>query len=201
MNVRFWISNPSLIVPRLRYWVWEKANAHKPWMCTGTIGFCREHLVRSMSALEFGSGRSTAWFAGMVGHLTSVEHNPGWHGQVGRQLAEQRVANVDYRFVPLDHPEAEPERPDYDPTPAYVAVLDEFADGSLDLVIVDGHYRTNCIRRAVPKIKPGGYLLVDDANMWPSLEAIPIPDRWEVVDDSTNGLKRCVIWQAPRPGR
>ena len=51
-------------------------------------------------------------------------------------------------------------------------------------------------RHAKPKLRPGGYLLVDDVNFWPSPAALPIPDGWAVVDDSTNGLKRCLIWRA-----
>ena len=61
---------------------------------------------------------------------------------------------------------------------------------------MDGHYRTTCVKRLVPKIAPGGYLLVDDINLWPSLAALPVPAGWRIADDSTNGLKRCVVWQA-----
>jgi hypothetical protein len=77
-----------------------------------------------------------------------------------------------------------------------VAVADRFADRSLDLIIVDGHYRDTCIRHAARKLTPGGYLLVDDAERWPSLAALGVPSGWRIVDNSTNGIKRCVIWQA-----
>jgi hypothetical protein len=149
-----------------------------------------------MRGLEFGSGRSTSWFAGLLGRLTSVEHDSAWYQEVKAKLATNNVTNVDYRFVALDHPEAEPERPEYDPLPSYVKVADDFPDKGLDLVIVDGHYRTHCIRRSVPKIKAGRYLLVDDVNFWPSVQSLPVPKDWRIVDDSTNGIKRCVIWQA-----
>ena len=39
-------------------------------------------------------------------------------------------------------------------------------------------------------------LLVDDVNVWPCTESLPIPRNWRVADDSTNGIKRCVVWQA-----
>jgi predicted O-methyltransferase YrrM len=198
MPILFWLTRPRVLVHRVRYWVWEKRNPDKPWLCPGTVAFCQAHLSSSMRALEFGSGRSTRWFASLVGHLTSVESDAGWHAEVKRQLAEAGVSNVDYRFVPLNQPIDEPERQEYDPEPDYVRVADGFADRSLDLVVVDGHYRTHCIRHVVPKIAPGGYLLVDDVNFWPSVDALPVPASWRVVDDSTNGLKRCLIWQAPR---
>jgi predicted O-methyltransferase YrrM len=186
-----------MAVARLRYWMWEKRNPDKPWMCPGTIAFCEAHLSPAMTALEFGSGRSTRWFATKVGTLTSIEHDAAWHAVVKEQLARARIANVDYRLIPLNHPEAEGERLDYPSVPDYVAAADRLGDRSLDFAVVDGHYRTNCVQHLLPKIKPGGYLLVDDINLWPSPAALPIPAGWRVVDDSSNGVKRCVVWQAP----
>jgi hypothetical protein len=196
MAITFWLTRPRMALARARYWFWERANPDKPWMCPGTIQFCQDHLSQSMRALEFGSGRSTRWFASLVGQLISVEHNAEWYGVVKQQLADAGVSNVDYRHVPLNHPESEGERAEYAPVPDYVAVADGVADRSLDFAVVDGHYRTHCIRHLVPKMVPNGYLLVDDINLWPSPDVLPIPPGWRVVDDSTNGVKRCIIWQA-----
>ena len=196
MAIWFWLTRPRMLVARVRYKMWELANPDKPWLCPGTVVFCQHNLSKSMVAVEFGSGRSTRWFSSLIAHLTSVEHNPEWYERVRQQLDESKIDNVDYRLVPLDHDESEGERDEYDPTPAYVAVADTFADRSLGFAVVDGHYRTHCVRHLVPKIAPGGYLLVDDVNFWPSPAAIPVPGSWKVADDSTNGIKRCIIWQA-----
>jgi hypothetical protein len=195
--VLFWLKRPRAGLARVRYWLWERANPDKPWLCPGTIAFCERNLNRSMLAIEFGSGRSTRWFAGLVGQLISIEHNAEWHAIVTRQLAEAGVANVDYRHVALDHPESLGEQPHYEPPPKYVAVADALAPQSIHLAIVDGHYRSTCVKHLISKIAPRGYLLVDDINMWPSLDAVPVPKSWTVADDSTNGVKRCIIWQAP----
>jgi len=189
-----------MMLARVRYWLWERANPDKPWMCPGTIKFCQAHLYKSMVALEFGSGRSTRWFSTLVGRLISVEHNAQWYGVVQKQLADASIRNVDYRLVPLNSPESEGERTDYSPVPDYVAVADGVEDRSIDFAVVDGHYRAHCVRHLVPKLAPGGYLLVDDINLWPSPEALPVPGSWSIVDDSTNGIKRCIIWQAAEPG-
>lgn len=69
------------------------------------------------------------------------------------------------------------------------------ANGSLDRVFADGHSRGPCIRRGVPQLNPGWLTLLGDLTCWPRLEAVPIAPAWRVVDDSTNGLKRGVIWQ------
>ena len=189
MAILFWIRRPWLIPARVRYWAWEKQNPDKPWLCPGTVAFCEAKLSKAMRALEFGSGRSTHWLARLVGHVTSVEHDATWYREVQQQLARAQVTNVDYLNVAL-----EPLSPQG--VPKYVAVADRFADHDLDLIIVDGHYRDTCIRHATKKLAPGGYLLVDDAERWPSLAALGVPPDWRIVDDSTNGLKRCVIWQA-----
>jgi predicted O-methyltransferase YrrM len=195
MTIRFWIRHPGLLPARVKYWLWEKRNPDKPWLCPGTIAFCEAHLAKSMKVLEFGSGRSTRWFAQLVGHITSVEHDSTWFREVQQQLADAQLTNVDYLNVALQ-PLPDPKQGLEQPVPNYVAVADRFADRSLDLIVVDGHYRNICIRHATKKLAPGGYLLVDDANRWPSLAALDVPPNWRIVDDSTNGLKRCVIWQA-----
>jgi predicted O-methyltransferase YrrM len=196
MNSRYWLSHPSALRHRLHYWIWEKLNPGRPWLCPGTVRFLSTHLDQSMKALEFGSGRSTMWFAERVGHLTSVEHDKAWYARVKTDLIANKVANVDYHLVPLDHEQAEPERAAYAPAPRYVCVADAFANQSLDLVLVDGHYRNHCIKRSIPKLRPGGYLIVDDANMWRSVQAVPAPEDWKIVDDETNGLKTTIVWQA-----
>jgi predicted O-methyltransferase YrrM len=196
MNIRFWLTHPRLMMHRWRYFMWQTLHPSMPWLCPGTVEFCARHIDRSMRALEFGSGRSTSWFAERLSQLTSVEHDSRWYQQVKGRLATLGLTNVDYRYVPLDHPEPEGEHAEYDPVPAYVRVADDLPDRSLDLVIADGHYRTHCIRHSVPKIKPGGYLLVDDVNFWQSVKQIPVPADWKIVDESTNGLKTCIIWQA-----
>ncbi len=196
MNLRFWMTHPRLLVWRLRYYFWELLNADKPWLCPGTVAFCKRHLDKSMKGLEFGSGRSTTWFASKVCSLTSVEHDLVWYQNIQQRLIRAGVANVDYRFVPLDHPMGDAEAAPDQPPPAYVRVADEFSDYTLDFVLVDGHYRDDCIRRALPKLRRGGYLILDDVNCWPAVALIPVPADWPIVDDSSNGLKRCVIWKA-----
>lgn len=113
-------------------------------------------------AFEWGSGRSTIFFARRVGHLVSVEHDPDWHGEVCRRLeAEGLAGKVDYRLVPapggqMDEPEDSP----------YARAIDAVPDASLDFVIVDGQMRLRCAERALGKLKPMGLLVIDGANRY-----------------------------------
>lgn len=196
----FWLQRPDKIQYRVRYWIWEKLHPDQPWLCPGTVEFCKNHLSTSMSMLEFGSGRSSAWFSKRVSKLTSIEHDTDWYKLVKSNLEKENIANVNLRLIPLDHPLSEPEKEFYDPCPRYVAVLDEFEDESLDFIIIDGHYRTTCARKCLNKIKSGGYLLIDDTNLWNSLETLNIPQDWSVVNQSTNDIKTAIVWQKPLKG-
>lgn len=197
MKFWYWLRRPRMAISRLKYWLWEKRNPEAPWLTPEAVQFCSSHLSPGMRAWEFGSGRSTSWFAARVGHLVSVEHDPTWHAMVRGRLTAAGVANVDYRLVPLDHPIDEPERPCYDPLPRYVEAISAEPDGSLDLVIIDGHYRTTCLRESLPKLRPGGYVLIDDLNLWPRREDLPVPPDWPQVHESTNGVKRTGVWCKP----
>ncbi len=147
-----------------------------------------------MRAVETGSGRSTAWFAKRVGHLLSVEQDAAWYAIVQARL--RGLTNVDYRLVPLDHPADEGTRPVYEPLPRYVAVFNEFDDASLDFVVVDGHYRQACIRAAIPKLKIGGLLLLDNSN-WLSDGEWGIPASWRLLHRSSNVMTVTSIWEKP----
>ncbi len=199
MNPWFWLRRPHLIPARVRYWWWERRNPDKPWLTPAAVAFLDRELSAADAGLEFGSGRSTVWFAARLRHLTSVEHHPGWYEAVRARLDRAGRANVDYRLVSLDHPESQPEQPTYAPMPAYVRVAHGLADASLGLVVVDGHYRTHCLLAALPKVKPGGLLLVDDMNLWPGCRP-PVPDDWPQVSRSTNGLKWTGVWRRPGAG-
>jgi hypothetical protein len=194
LNLGYWLRHPHQLPARIAYWAWERRNPDKPWLCAGTVAFFERTLRPDMRALEFGSGRSTTWFAQRVGHLTSIEHDPDWHARVRQLLFHAGIQNVDYQLIAAEHDQ---EPAVYQSLPRYVAALHEFPDNSLDLVIVDGHYRTACIREALPKLKPGGMILVDDCNMWLARRDIPVPMAWQQVDESRNGLKWAGVWAKP----
>jgi hypothetical protein len=178
--------------------IWDKIHAllhaREPWISPLAVGYCSRHLNRNQVGLEWGSGRSTRWFGEHLGKLLSIEHNAHWHAKVSEMT--RGMPNVKCRLIALEHPEDEPTRPDYDPVPAYVVVANEFSDASLDFVVVDGHYRQACIKQALPKIKPGGLLLLDDFGFLPMHEW-GVPDSWVVVHKSSTSFKDTIIWQKP----
>ncbi|WP_394821330.1 class I SAM-dependent methyltransferase [Pendulispora albinea] len=188
------VGRPWYLMRRIAYKAYEMRHPDEPWISQGAVRFCDAHLHRGMRGVEWGSGRSTAWFAQRLGHLVSVEHSFEWHAIVSRKL--EALRNVDYRFVALDHPEKQPTVPRYDPQPRYVAVVNDFEDGSLDFAVVDGHYRQACVLAVLPKLRAGGLLLIDNTD-WMPLDEWGVPSSYPIVHQSRNVMTQTTVWEKP----
>ena len=151
-NVRYFFNRINEALYRFRH---PKA----PWLTAAAVDMLFSLLRRSDRGIEFGSGRSTLWFSYRVQYLTSVEHNCEWYAKVKNMLEQERRDNVDYHFRPVNS--------DLNGTAAeYAGVFDAFGDGTLDFVLVDGVCRDHCARRALPKLKKGGMLIIDNVNLY-----------------------------------
>jgi len=139
--------------------IWcERTRPDDPWLTPEAVRLLTSMLRRCDRGAEFGSGRSTIWFAERVGHLTSVEHDKLWHDRVSARLRGRGLVNVDYILAPRDQPPELGEMSEY----AHTAVA--FDDASVDFSLVDGVYREHVARLMMPKIRPGGLLIIDNAN-------------------------------------
>jgi predicted O-methyltransferase YrrM len=153
---RFFLT-PRYICNRIRDLVYERSHPADPWLTPASIGLLDTLLHRTDRGAEFGSGRSTLWFAARVAALTSVETSTRWHEKVTRKLRERGVANVRYILVPDDQPLENGDGP-------YPRVALTFPDASLDFALVDGYYRDFTAKYVMPKVKPGGLLVIDNIN-------------------------------------
>ena len=87
------------------YWIFKQFNRMTAWTSPASIVIFREMLTKDMKGVEFGSGKSTAFFAQHLRHLTSIEHHKGWHEKVQAWMKERNISNVDYRLVEPDEKE------------------------------------------------------------------------------------------------
>jgi hypothetical protein len=60
----------------------EARNPENPWLTKQAVHFLSQTLRADDVGIEFGSGRSTIWFARRLRHLISVENNPLWYAKV-----------------------------------------------------------------------------------------------------------------------
>jgi hypothetical protein len=153
---------PSYLIPRLRQVAFCHRFPDAPWLTESAIYLLDSWLKPTDIGLEWGSGRSTVWLARRLKHLTSIEADQSWYDPIRLQLqAADLLSKTDYRRIPCEFEEIE--EPLSHP---YADVVAEIPDRSLDFVLIDGHIRATCFRAALPKIKPGGLLALDNANRY-----------------------------------
>lgn len=180
--------NAVYLARRVAYKLYEVTHPHAPWIAQGAVRFLDANLSREWIGLEWGSGRSSSWYADRLQSLVSIEHDREWYERVSPRLP----ANAECRYIALNHDQSEPTRADYNPLPDYVKVIDEF--DRLDFVVVDGHYRQACVKAAVPKLARGGLLLIDNTN-WLPLAEWGVPADWPIVHQSENIMTQTTIWR------
>jgi hypothetical protein len=187
----------GLISPaRRRQRRFEQANPEAPWFAPASLPVIDDLLEPGFQGFEWGTGRSTLWFAERVAHLTSVESDADWADRVRRWLDEMTPSGkVDLRLIAI------PVRHDFttDQVAGYLAPISEFSDHHFDFIVVDGLFRRECLGAARPKLKPGGYLIVDNADLPEIAEALASLSGCRVGVFS-NGIWETAIYRAPVPG-
>jgi predicted O-methyltransferase YrrM len=161
---RHW--TPAYLANRLRERFYRRMHPGLPWLSPQAIQFLAQHLQATDVGLEFGSGRSTLWFARRISFLTSVEHNPEWHRRVKNMAIRTGTANLECLLVLKEDDQAH--------NPAYARIADRFVDASLDFILIDGIYRDICANASLGKLRQGGLLVLDDAHRYlPSASTAP----------------------------
>jgi predicted O-methyltransferase YrrM len=146
---RFGHWTPRYIYNRARLSLFQFLNPDLPWLTKDAIKIIEQLLRRSDIGVEFGSGRSTVWFAKRIAHLTSVEIDKSWFNKINSVLKRNDLNNISLFLKNGDD---------------YPAVIENFQDESIDFVLVDGEQRDVCVFKSMPKIKKGGFLIIDNIN-------------------------------------
>lgn len=204
---------PAYIFYRFQDVLYRKMNPDSPWLTPGAIDFLKSILQKEHCGLEYGSGRSTTWFATRVNQLVSVEHNPEWYERVSQAISLKRISNVAYYLHPK--PTESNNISEIIASP-YVIASGELQSGSLDFALVDGVVRPACALRSISLLKQGGWLILDDANHYlpgtsgaPNSRKLsdgPLNEDWAAVQSALqgwnalwygNGIKETLIFQKP----
>ena len=169
-----------------------------PWLTSDSIKILKQLIKPSDVGVEFGSGRSTKWFAERLYQLTSIENNPVWYNLVKKSLV--RFENVDYRLCLSDDD--------------YAAQAHSFMDNSIDFCLVDGAVRDLCAYSMLSKVRIGGVIVVDNVNWFLPNDYTASPDSlrtpngyssdiWRAFDEevskfrkiwTSNGVTDTAIW-------
>jgi predicted O-methyltransferase YrrM len=124
------------------------AYAVEPWWTFSLVARVERILRPNMRVLEFGSGQSTLWLAERVGTVVSIESDAAWQARVRSQADKLGLSNIDLRLRAADS----------------YADCSEFTDRSFDFCVIDGMLRGVCAETALPKMRPGGWIYLDNSD-------------------------------------
>ncbi len=178
----------------------------KPWITYQAVKFLRHRLTSEMNVFEFGCGSSTIFYAELCKFVRAVEHDPAWAPKVVKTLEQRRLSNWQ-----IHHVRTEDERPagctkDFLIPSSYYskgrsAWFKKYAytidqdGGRYDVISVDGGARVSCVMRAIPRLAPGGYLILDNSERpryAPGMNLVPADwKQWDFL-----GIGSVNAWRA-----
>jgi hypothetical protein len=132
-----------------------------PWISWPCIDFLTSAIRPGMRVFEWGGGGSTFFFLRAGCNVTTVESNEYWKQQIDQALAESPdlARRSELRLIPASSQK-----------PANISAYIESVrtGGPWDIILVDGLQesylsRMECLNAAISHVKPGGYLVLDDA--------------------------------------
>ena len=168
--------------------LWRMMKGQVPWTSPASILIFDKILDKTMSGFEYGSGRSTLFFAKKLKDLVSVEHDEGWYNLVSDQV--RALNNVEYLLI---KPSIQNDITDYSD---YADIIKKYNDNSFDFILVDGRWRVTCIKNAIPKLRSGGILVLDNSEREAYKEVFDLLRNWKKVN-TTTGLTDTTLWFKP----
>jgi predicted O-methyltransferase YrrM len=125
--------------------------------------------------------------------VLSFEDNRFWLDHTRERLTAAGLKNVELRHLPVEQ---------------FAAEIERLEDGSFDLVLVDflespKADRVMATRAARSKVRPGGYLLLDDSDRPGYAKAYELLDGWRErrfvgVKDDWPEVCETAVFQRPR---
>jgi hypothetical protein len=159
----------------------------RPWIVPAAVGWLGRRIRREWTVLELGSGRSTVWLGRRASRVVSLEDNEFWIERTREQLVRAGLDNVELCQLPVER---------------FTAELADVDDASLDLLVIDflespDADRVEAVRAGRSKVKPRGYLLLDDSDRpayaaadqllagWRRRRFVGVKDGWPTVAETS----------------
>jgi hypothetical protein len=143
-----------------------------PWMNYEAVVAIHNFINPGDLVFEYGSGSSTRYWISLGCKVVSVEHDKDFFQKMHGALAD----NCDYKLIepeldsvinmkshesPENYKSSDFNNHTFE---AYVKAIDVYPDNHFNLVVVDGRARPSCIKHAIPKIRRGGALVLDNSD-------------------------------------
>lgn len=162
----------------LKWWMPSQSQEIKPfpWLAPNVIAKLESIVKPHFRVIEHGCGGSTLWFAERAKEVLSFDGNKQWRDTINQKL-NQSKARV---FVSLGE-------------------MHELEKDKFDLLLIDGEPledRAKWLRAATNLVKPGGWVVLDNANRPDFAEERAtlqkIAEHFETFDGNEPGTKYLV---------
>jgi hypothetical protein len=124
-----------------------------PWYTYPAIEYLQQLDFSSRDVFEFGSGNSSQFWAQKARSVTSVESDRKWHALVEQRKRQNQVLLLEEE--PRDYPLAIGR-----------------CHGSFDVIAIDGVERFECAKNALPCLRAGGMIILDNSDWHPKTAAL-----------------------------
>lgn len=128
-----------------------------PWYTWPCLEWLKGLDLMSKMVFEYGVGDSTHWYRSKGAICYGVDIDKEW---ANKARADWETDKDEYIYATIAH-----------------------YWGDYDLIAIDGHWRDDCTENALNRLKPGGYLFIDNFHQ-PSVE----PNIWTQTDKLIEGM-------------
>lgn len=139
-------------------------STNQPWLVKESIEFLFDRINSNHNIFEFGSGSSTFWFSKFANRVYSIESDKKWYQEVHKTIISNNISNIEINLKECDMKYITTVDTEYeDIYKDYANSINDFKM-SFDFILIDGVARTLCIKNALHKLKPNGFLIIDNAE-------------------------------------
>ena len=143
---------------------------YRPWIVEGAFFYLNRNISKKHFGLEIGSGYGTVYFAKKSKRLISIETDQYWFLKIKKILIEEHlIKKVSLQLFKIQNNLQ---------IKKYIEFIKKFKNETFDYVIIDGKFRAETCKVAIPKVKRGGMLIIDNVNRYlPSRSKSPSSTR------------------------
>lgn len=152
---RFAHWTPTYVRHRLAEFASRRLRPDTPWLTRDAVRFLDLWLQPEDRVFEWGSGRSTTWFASRVRRVVAVEHDIAWHEGLSRIIGEKQITNVELHQASIAEGYAKD----------YLRPWHERKE-AFDLVLIDGRLRDSCFQAVLDDPDPAAVIVLDNAERY-----------------------------------
>jgi len=149
-----------------------------PWLNYLALDYLKNNIRPEYRVFEFGGGGSTLFFCKNVAQVATVEDSAAWFETLQASVSAKGYTNWSgYFYAPEPvtdlRPRSHVNPNDYKSSAKgwenmtferYARTIDAFPELYFDLILVDGRARPSCIQQALPRLKHGGLLVIDNTE-------------------------------------